>query len=31
MQDCPTQWGSTLLMLQYVSKQQAAIAAVGFD
>ena len=28
IQDCPTQWGSTLSMLQRVSEQQAAIAAV---
>jgi len=28
IQDCPTRWGSTLAMLQRVSEQQAAIAAV---
>ena len=28
IQDCPTRWGSTLLMLQHVSEQQAAIVAV---
>ena len=28
IQDCPTRWGSTLLMLQRVSEQQAAIVAV---
>ena len=28
IQDCPTRWGSTLLMLHRVSEQQAAIAAV---
>ena len=28
IQDCPTRWGSTLNMLERVSEQQAAIAAV---
>ena len=28
IQDCPTQWGSTLAMLQHVSEQQAAIATI---
>ena len=28
MQDCPTQWGNTLSMLEYVSEQKVAIAAM---
>ena len=28
IQDCPTRWGSTLLMLQHVAEQQAALTAV---
>ena len=28
IQDCPTRWGITLMMLAHVSEQQAAIAAV---
>ena len=28
IQDCPTRWESTLMMLTRVSEQQAAIAAV---
>ena len=28
VQDCPTHWGSTLNVLERVSEQQAAIAAV---